>query len=95
MLAILSPEAAMKLCDKTTQKEPHAAWAWLHKGMTHARTHNPSAAVPALQMALRLQGDNAGAWEALAESYRGLGRYTGSLKVREMVILISLCFEAG
>ena len=81
MLSILPPEAAMKLCDKTVQRDGRAAWAWLHKGMTYARTHDPSAAVLALQSAVRLQGENAGAWEALAESYRALGRYTGSLKV--------------
>ena len=33
------------------------------------------------QAALRLQASNAAAWEALADSYRALGRYTGSLKV--------------
>lgn len=82
-MQLLPSAEATQLCKDVTQRHQGAAWALAYLGIAHARNHNPSAAVPALQGALRHADTNAAAWEALADSYRALGRYTGSLRVRQ------------
>lgn len=53
----------------------------------------------ALQAAVRLVPDDVASWEALGDSYRTLGRYTGSLKVQPKPLKIasigdSFCSDA-
>jgi superkiller protein 3 len=75
------------LLEQFTLSNPRSDWAWKRLGLI-VMEDDPEASITSFQSSLRIQPNDANAWNALGEAYSNAGKYVAALKALDRSIQI-------